>query len=118
MKYLFIFVIMCISISQVKADELTTMRIIGNSLLVADWLQTLQIADSPNKYAETNFLLPRNPTRGEVNLYFGTVMASANLIDHYALETQSSKLKLWRFITVLQTYAVLKNKSIGISIKF
>jgi hypothetical protein len=39
-------------------------------LLAADWAQTRYIASHPGEYYETNAILGRHPTRGQVDAYF------------------------------------------------
>lgn len=49
-------------------------------LHAADWAQTLQIADSNGRWQETNPLLGRRPSRGEVNAYFAATAVAHVLI--------------------------------------
>jgi len=53
-----------------------------SSLNIIDWGQTLDIADKPNEYYETNPILGKHPDRGEVNRYFASTMMLKVLITH------------------------------------
>jgi hypothetical protein len=49
-----------------------------------DWSETLQIADNPDRWHETNPIMGRNPSRGTVNTYFATGIAVQLLVLYFA----------------------------------
>jgi hypothetical protein len=59
--------------------------------LSKDWQQTLDIADNPDRYSETNRILGPHPDKKDVNLYFaGCAMAHA--LVSYMLPPRYSKI--------------------------
>ena len=85
----------------------------ANISLVVDWGQTRYIADS-SKYHETNSLLGKYPTTGDVNRHFVGSLILVNGIG-YALDNN----KYWYMAVVAKqlTY-IIRNKRIGVEIKF
>lgn len=83
---------------------------------VADWGQTLDIADHPEKWHEHNPILGNNPSRGRVNAYFITTavlhpVVSAALPEPYR--------KWWQYGTIgLEAVCVGNNARIGIGFGF
>lgn len=85
------------------------------ALVVAlDWLQTRDIVNKKDKgFYETNPVLGRYPTLGEVNRYF----IGLSYIYYMLNQTQYDEYVNW-FIIVEHGYAVANNHRIGIRIKF
>lgn len=93
----------------------TTREAVYLGLHVADWGQTLGIAESPNYY-ESNPILGRNPSRGEVNRYFAVTAighaAVAYLLPHEARE-------VWQYTTIgMEAGIVARNYNVGIEFNF
>lgn len=75
-----------------------------------DWGQTLEIARNP-KYYETNPILGKTPTRGEVNRYFLITGIGHYLISRYLDDYRLAWQKTTFFI---ELGVVTRNASIGI----
>ena len=85
-------------------------------LLVADWLQTRQIAKHPDQFHEYNPILGEHPSQGKVNLYFLAVTGGLLLIADF-LPTEWRTPALYA-VAAVQTVAVANNLSHGISIRW
>lgn len=83
----------------------------SSSLLLADWSQTRYIA-THSEYEERNPILGKNPTRGEVDLYFAGWLA-ANTAAYYLLPEKVQPYWFWPLILV-ETGAIVNNASIGV----
>lgn len=86
-------------------------RVSSNTLLIADWMQTLHISKDDN-YIETNNVLGEHPERSNVNLYFISMILLNNWIGE--------KYGDWWYITVTvnQTYYVHHNFTAGVQFSF
>ena len=85
---------------------------------MADWGQTLNIQARTNEgYYEENYVLGENPTRGEINAYFLTV-----LVGHYLINTLDFTQKFKNYwntgVIGIQIYAVANNYNLGLKVKF
>ena len=86
------------------------------ALIVADWGQTLDIADSPDR-REKNSWIGWNPGRRHVNTYFTTKLATHYIINSYKpLGKYKNIWNIWQFLITIQ--AVKRNNQVGLSIKF
>jgi len=86
------------------------------AITVADWSQTLQIADHPEKWKELNPILGSHPSRGEVSIYMGT-----SIILHAAIAyiLPQPYRTWWQYAWIgIETAAVGQNLSVGIGIGF
>lgn len=82
------------------------------ALHVADWGQTLYIADHPGEYRELNGVLGSHPSRGEVNGYF---IATGLVHGVVSLVLPSPYRELWQYSTIgLEIYCVGNNARIGV----
>lgn len=86
------------------------------ALHVADWGQTLDIADHPEKWHETNPVLGSHPSRGEVNGWFA---ATALLHPVVSYLLPKPYREMWQYGTIgLELYCVGNNYSVGIGYGF
>ena len=114
------------------ADEWTrddTIReVIGQTLIVIDWGQTLDISRSCNsdgEFYEKNSILGPCPSRGEVNQYFAATMLLHAGIS-YMLPTEArlfdSKVNpraMWQYVTIVYWVdTVHSNYQLGIRMDF
>jgi len=105
-----LFIILMLSFTSAEASE---WQIASNTLLVADWLQTLQIVERRSDgYYETNPILGDYPNRGSVNLYFLMAITLNNLIGKDLGDG-------WYMgVTVVQIGAVGHNFQAGLTLGF
>jgi len=83
----------------------------SNVLLVADWMQTLDIQKSDEFY-ETNKILGKHPKRSEVNIYFLSMIALNNIIGKKYGDN-------WYIIvSINQAIYVGHNYSVGVNLSF
>jgi len=116
---------------QARADEWTSKDTAWEAtyllLHIADWGQTLYIAEHPDQYYETNIdkIIGEHPTRGSVNTYF-LFMAIAHPLISYNLPTKFYFFGLkinprftFQFISMAEkAYWVNHNYRIGIKFDF
>lgn len=114
MKYLFV-LLMVISFNVFAHEETEQWQIVANTFLVADWLQTRDIADDPNR-TEMNVILGEQPTTGEVNRYFMTSIVLVNGLG--SVMNHQNETNLYRTIAILQIITVLRNHRLGVSFRF
>jgi len=82
----------------------------------SDWRQTRNIARNPNKYDETNFLLGKNPSIGEVNTHFVLGLAGVTAVS---VMLSSDNRKIWLgTITAIKMLSVIHNRNVGVSFAF
>lgn len=89
---------------------------VSTALILTDWGQTRYIAKNPDRFHETNPLIGRHPSMGEVNRHFALSMA-ANLAVASLLPSK------WRTnwlmgVSGMQAYFVIRNKRLGIRMAF
>jgi hypothetical protein len=96
----------------VNADEIDwNWRTTSNVLILMDWSQTLDIAENPNYY-ETNPVLGRDPDRGEVNLYFVSMLLLNNWIGEQLGDG-------WYIVVSMnQAVYVTHNFKLGVTLSF
>lgn len=81
-----------------------------------DHVQTLYIADHPAAYYETNPIIGRHPSRGRVNRWF-----IASHVVNTGIVLALPKKWGWGYavaVTVFETGYVMRNKAIGLQVKF
>lgn len=78
-KSILFLVLIALTSFDVKAWDWQTT---SNVLIIADWGQTLDIS-ARDDYFETNPILGKYPSRGEVNTYFLTCLILNNVIGEY-----------------------------------
>ena len=86
------------------------------ALTVADWAQTRNIARHPERWHETNPMLGRHPSVGDVDKHF----AVASLIGAAALHALPTRYRDWALNAglVIEAGCVANNLRLGIGIKF
>ena len=85
------------------------------TLMAADWLQTKEIARNPN-YHERNFVLGRNPSQNEVDIYF---LSTSILHTGIAYCLSKKYRRYWQYIFIgVEAGCVGHNYSTGIRINF
>ena len=83
---------------------------------LADWGQTLCIANNPDRFYETNVLLGRHPSRDKVNTYFPVAIALHTAV---AVALPPKYRRAWQLVwIVVETSMVVNNASIGIKLDF
>jgi len=90
-------------------------RVAANTTLVADWLQTHEIAKNDNFY-ETNHILGKHPLSGAVNRYFISSILLTNIIGELLSDKYSDYFYI--SVAVVETKVVLDNYRVGVRIKF
>lgn len=115
MKSLVVLLVVLVPMT-VSADEWTKADTAREAaylaLHVADWGQTLDIADHPERWHETNPVLGSHPSRGEVNGWFA---ATALLHPVVSYLLPKPYREMWQYGTIgLELYCVGNNYSIGI----
>jgi hypothetical protein len=88
-------------------------RVAANTTLVVDWLQTHEIAKN-NNYYETNKILGKHPSTGDVNRYFMSSILLTNIIGEL-LPKYSDYFYI--AVAVVETKIILNNYVIGIRIR-
>lgn len=120
MKWVFLLILFSSQVDADKVhDELTNTfnkkdlkPWIATALIVIDWAQTRYIA-THKEYEEANPLLGRNPTLGEVNRHFVIVLGL-----HYLVNKTKYKNPWNQGFIIAETYAVLRNRYLGVGVKF
>ena len=114
---------------ELKFDPYTkediALEVVWATFHIIDWGQTLNIADNPQKYRETNPFLSDHPSKGSVNLYMVAWLVAHPLIT-YVLPKEvvifDCKIPLRAaFQTVsigLSGYATIHNFGMGVHISF
>jgi hypothetical protein len=104
----------CGSRTWTKADSAREAAYLA--LHVADWGQTLDIADHPDKWHENNPALGSHPSRGEVNRYFA-ITGLLHPVISYALPDDWRPY--WQYGTIgLEVICVGNNARMGIGFGF
>lgn len=105
--------------AQVSKVEDLSMEIAADLLLILDNRQTIRAHDayqSGHDYWETNSLMPRHPSRGQINRYSLAVLGAKTIIG-------LSVGREWRYrmnvgVVMVQIYTVNHNAMIGLGYKF
>jgi len=113
-------ILFCILLSGCATDPWTKNQVLlqgaTSTLNVIDWGQTLDIADRPDKYYETNPILGEHPSRAEVNKYFACLMGTQILITHLL---PSKYRKYWLSLNIaVSGYYVHNNYRIGLRVNY
>jgi len=86
------------------------------ALHVADWGQTLEVANHPDEYHETNPVLGSHPSRGRVNAYF---IATGILHPVVSYVLPRPYRELWQYGTIgIEIICVGNNAAIGVGFGF
>lgn len=110
----FLVVVFSLAISESKAAAYD--RWFMNTMVVADWLQTRDIEESP-EFTESKPWLGPNPTTEEVNQHFISMLLIYNAA-YELIPYRQGKFALSISIGLIHADAVKHNKSIGVSIHF
>ena len=87
----------------------------STALILADWSQTLRMADNPRRWREINPLLGPHPSEGRVN----TVAGLTVMLNGGALLLPKVPRRIWyAAVTVVEVVAVTHNLSVGAAIGF
>lgn len=103
-----------------RADEWgTTDKALATAavvLTVADWAQTRTIAQSPDRYYETNPILGQHPTVGSVNAYFAGALIGGAVLAY----TLPATPRRWFLggAAALELAVVGRNAHLGIRMSF
>lgn len=108
----------CIDVSH--ADEWTTedtyREVTYLALHMADWSQSLDIADNPGKWHEHNPVLGSHPSRGKVNTWFA-VTGLLHPVVSYVIPRPYREI--WQYITIgVEIGCVGSNFNAGIGFGF
>lgn len=127
--YLAIFALVILFIHDARADDVRRGEIIAETMIAADWAQTRDLATRQTecKYTngmqqtcthieERNQLLGSNPTIGQVNTYFASMMIAHYLLDRAFPERWQERLE--NVTIVYEVTNVAHNRSIGLHFKF
>lgn len=90
------------------------------ALHVADWGQTLEISDHPEKWHEHNPILGSHPSRGEVNAYF-IATGLLHPVVSYGLRKYAPDgwVQAWQYGTIgIELYCTSSNMRLGIGFGF
>ena len=90
----------------------TYREVAWGAIHIADWAQTRQIAQNPDKYHETNPILGSHPSTQSVDLYMGSV-----LIVHPFISAALPKpyRDVWQYMSIgVSGACVINNISIGV----
>ena len=85
-------------------------------ITLVDWGQTLHIAENPPVFYEQNFLLPKHPTRAQVNRHF-----AAGIIGHLIVSRMLPRKKreaFQNFSLGFEVALVANNYRMGIRVTF
>ncbi len=105
-----------------KADPWTKRQMLMQGLTtcsyVIDWGQTLNITDRYDEgyFEKSNSLLGENPSRGEVNTYFASLIVTHLLITHVLPSKYREPWLIGTF--AISVSMVHNNYSIGLHCKF
>jgi len=89
---------------------------VATSLKIIDWGQTLDIADKPDQYYETNPILGEHPSKGDVNKWFMGCIGIDLLITHIM---PSKYRNYWLGLNILISgYYIENNYSIGLRMNY
>jgi hypothetical protein len=87
----------------------------STALIVADWSQTIRVADNPGRWHEFNPLLGRHPSEGRVN----TLLSLTVILNGGALLLPKTPRRIWyAAVTAIEVFGVIHNLSLGVSIGF
>jgi len=111
--------LLCPLVSNASDSWTDGQKQLGTALFVAtsvDWLQTRNIANSPEKWHETNPLIGKHPSTAKVDGYFlSSVLLGALVLDSLPSEYRTIALQAG---VVLELGVVANNARLGIGMKF
>jgi len=87
----------------------------ANALIVADWGQTRYIAGH-EQYIETNPILGKHPSKGEVNMYFASALVAYNVV--YYITPERHRDKVSTVVSLVQLSCVAHNYRMGVKFDF
>ena len=102
---------------QAKALDDDKAYTIGTLLMATDWAQTRYLSRNEVFY-EKNSILGRNPHQDRVDIYFASSIIVYNYWGRQFVDTKTEKLLYHGALFLVQTYAILNNRRIGIEMRF
>ena len=115
MKYLILIFILTSCCKPAQAEDYS--QLLMNTMVIADWAQTRDIADNP-RIREGNGYLGDFPTTGEVNRYFVTLLITYNFIGEYCVDEKNKKYLYYAWSVDHGIFGVVHNINAGIKFKF
>lgn len=120
MKTLLIIIMLLIPVQSFAFDEWSktdiALEAVYTTLHVIDWGQTLNIADNPYRYYETNPILGKCPSRSDVNVY----MASSLVLHTIVTAVLPKEYRPWfQAVTIgIEGAMLINNFNLGIKTAF
>lgn len=115
-KFILILLFILPSVSYAEYTGNDFLRDASYTLIVADWMQTLQIADDPINHSEgnINWIIGKHPSRTNVNTYF-----ISKLIINY-LMNKTKYADCWNAYIIIDTGTAVYNNyyEFGLKLKF
>jgi len=110
----------CVQFDRQWSTENRQLEVAYQVTHAVDGLQTLQIANQPERYSESSWMLPNHPTTGQVAVwYMGTAYGHAfvtNMLDERAPRWVC---RTWQTLTILDAAnAVRGNYQLGLRMGF
>ena len=105
------FVCGCVTMRPFTATEAAT-----DALIIADWAQTLEIADNQNRWVERNPLLGSHPSKERVSWSIGGALLANTVIHRVLLDKWLGRYQLC--LIVAEGTAVAENYQLGVRAGF
>lgn len=96
--------------------EFTAMEAVSDVLIIADWAQTLEIADNPDRWYERNPLLGYHPSKERVNWTIGAALLANTILHRILPDNHLARYQV--AIMVTEGAAVVGNYGLGIRVGF
>ncbi len=119
MRHIILTIVFTLITSDILASEdkgVNPYRVWANTMLVADWAQTREIAVNDDYYEAANLLLGKYPSTREVNQYFIAAILTTNIIGE-ALPVKYRDI-WYGGIALIEVNYVLNNYNIGIKMRW
>ena len=112
LKYIIIMSMFCVSCSTMR--PFTATEAATDALIIADWAQTREIADNPDRWVERNPLLGSHPSKERVNWGIGGAMLANTVLHRVLPDKWLGRYQLC--LIVAEGAAVAGNYNIGLRI--
>jgi len=116
MKRLMKALIVAVAMIGTTAQAVDPWYLAGNAALVADWIQTKEIARNP-MFQEMNPVLGKNPSQDRVNLHFGAALLIYNGLYHWMDDDNEWKGIMTKAVTIVESAVVINNAYQGVQFK-
>lgn len=118
MKAIFsaLLLICIVSCSQQFGRKYSAKEAATDALIIADWAQTLEIAEHPERWQENNPLLGKHPSKERVNWSIGAALLTNTVLHRVLPDKYLGKYQI--ALCVVEGAAVAGNYSIGIRAGF